>query len=88
MQAEGGPVASDLMKKLKLTENLKEAMDDVFYVQVSYICMFKLYMCICSLFLICKLLVILIIAIKTLNSTIYLHTYNKQYGEYLQMVIY
>ena len=36
MQAEGGPVASDIMKKLKVTENLKEAMEDVFYVQVSH----------------------------------------------------
>ena len=42
MQAEGGPVANDVMKKLKLTENLKEAMDEVFYVQVNnyyaYVC--------------------------------------------------
>ena len=36
MQVEGGPLVSDVMKKLKLTENLKEAMDGVFYVQVNY----------------------------------------------------
>ena len=35
MQAEGGLVASDVIKNLRLTENLKEAMEDVFYVQVS-----------------------------------------------------
>ena len=35
MQAEGGPVANDVIKNLRLTENLKEAMEDVFYVQVS-----------------------------------------------------
>lgn len=34
MQAEGGVVASDIIKKLTLTENLKEAMEDVIYVQV------------------------------------------------------
>jgi len=34
MQAESGLVATDLMKKLKLTKKLEEVMEDVFYVQV------------------------------------------------------
>ena len=34
MQKEGGCDASELIKKLTLTENLKEAMDGTIYVQV------------------------------------------------------
>ena len=35
MQAECGLVATDLIKKLKLTEKLEDTMENVFYVQVS-----------------------------------------------------
>lgn len=36
IQAEGVPMTNEIMKNLKLTENMKEAMEDVFYVQVSH----------------------------------------------------
>jgi len=35
MQTEGELVANDILKKLRLTDDLKEAMEDAFYVQVS-----------------------------------------------------